>query len=376
VAGGGEVKSGDEVFMARRSDGTVAALKLRCLPKRADHVGKGIKTPGTCDGLETGDLDIWRSAEEPISAPRHEQLNELANIRLGALCGLSDLLVPAWVERTSGLLPYPLATGKGKGELEDLRDSEGRLWLRRPSEDGEGDVGHARFNQSALWTEIAPGSSISSVAMSSRLQAGAGEAMIARVRPEAIRAAAVFDLLAGHYDRHVDNVYVGEDGGLKLIDNENSFARTRKGNPMSLNSVFIPGTEYFRAFLSRPALVGLDVRCHGPIGTSFPEGVSRCLVQLSDAPVKAVRLGLGVYQLRQAQDLKRRAKLLMTAGFEGALETLMDSPRREYFREEDIATRQGKPLHWRLAFVSTTYRPAPEPQCPAPKLQARGEGRG
>jgi hypothetical protein len=35
--------------------------------------------------------------------------------------------------------------------------------------------------------------------------------------------AAIFDLLTSQCDRHAQNIFIAEDGGIKLIDNERAF---------------------------------------------------------------------------------------------------------------------------------------------------------
>jgi hypothetical protein len=99
---------------------------------------------------------------------------------------------------------------------------------------------------------------------------------------EAVRDAAIYDLLFMQGDRHAENVFLDDDGNMKLIDSRDAALGEES------NSCFLPGSFYFeRARVgvehisnkARPQVTHhwpqllLDYRCHvpgGAIGTNYP----------------------------------------------------------------------------------------------------------
>ena len=104
---------------------------------------------------------------------------------------------------------------------------------------------------------------------------------------EAVRDAAIFDLLFQQGDRHAENVFLDDDGSMKLIDSRDAALGDES------NSCFLPGSFYFeRARVgvehignkARPLVTHhwpqllLDYRCHvpgGAIGTNYPPKARR-----------------------------------------------------------------------------------------------------
>ena len=108
---------------------------------------------------------------------------------------------------------------------------------------------------------------------------------MAAVPHEAVRDAAIFDLLFQQGDRHAENVFLDDDGSMKLIDSRDAALVEES------NSCFLPGSFYYeRARVgvehignkARPPVTHhwpqllLDYRCHvpgGAIGTNYPPKV-------------------------------------------------------------------------------------------------------
>lgn len=107
-------------------------------------------------------------------------------------------------------------------------------------------------------------------------------ARLAAVGHEAVRDAALYDLLFYQGDRHAENIFIDERGAMKLIDSRDAALGD------ACNSAFMPGSFYYErsrvgvehiANNARPQVTHhwpqllLDYRCHvpgGAIGTSYP----------------------------------------------------------------------------------------------------------
>ena len=54
--------------------------------------------------------------------------------------------------------------------------------------------------------------------------------------------AAIFDLLTSQCDRHAQNLFIAEDGGIKLIDNERAFY---ENHWCAIDSILLPTTKKY-----------------------------------------------------------------------------------------------------------------------------------
>eukprot|EP00201_Polytomella_parva_P002320 CAMPEP_0175082430 /NCGR_PEP_ID=MMETSP0052_2-20121109/26750_1 /TAXON_ID=51329 ORGANISM="Polytomella parva, Strain SAG 63-3" /NCGR_SAMPLE_ID=MMETSP0052_2 /ASSEMBLY_ACC=CAM_ASM_000194 /LENGTH=466 /DNA_ID=CAMNT_0016353623 /DNA_START=367 /DNA_END=1770 /DNA_ORIENTATION=+ len=95
-----------------------------------------------------------------------------------------------------------------------------------------------------LWMTRAKGLSVHQMIYNARFMRTNGMIdIIRKINRTSIVHAAMFDALTGQGDRHPENVFVGDDGGLSLIDNQNSLGRSQ--THFSTNSVFLPGNQIF-----------------------------------------------------------------------------------------------------------------------------------
>jgi hypothetical protein len=166
-----------------------------------------------------------------------------------------------------------------------------------------------------------------------------------RVPSDRWLAAALFDLLFLQRDRHNENVFLSESGGMKLID-------TRDGALSDvLDSVFFPRTYYYRrnafgfdhmrncsmvATHQHQSILRMDYRCHAPggvLGSAWPPAFQHCLQRFAGASAEALSREFfgeewarrehapeAVPELRRAAArLRAQAELLLRHGFEGAL---------------------------------------------------------
>jgi hypothetical protein len=115
-----------------------------------------------------------------------------------------------------------------------------------------------------------------------------------RVNSTQVVLAAIWDLLTMQCDRHGQNVFVDEQGGLTLIDLDQAFGDGWR--VCGVDSLFLPTTQkyminllgywYVMKWSARPPRstvspqVSLDYRCHaegGAIGRNYPPRVKQCL---------------------------------------------------------------------------------------------------
>ncbi|GIL86976.1 hypothetical protein Vretifemale_15166 [Volvox reticuliferus] len=122
-----------------------------------------------------------------------------------------------------------------------------------------------------------------------------------RLNKTRVVRAAIFDLLTSQCDRHAQNLFLQEDGNLKLIDNESCLQHMWRH--CGFDSVFVPTTQkqeivrlanhyvnklptstgqpQIPRFDADPQLL-LDYRCYLPegqeqIGTQYPPQIDKCL---------------------------------------------------------------------------------------------------
>ena len=174
--------------------------------------------------------------------------------------------------------------------------------------------------------------------LTNKLQPEALLALMARVPHDAVRDAALFDLLFLQGDRHSENVFIDADGALKLIDTRDAALDD------ALNSIFFPSTFIFQRnrvgevhLRDRSTAVVthhwpqclLDFRCHVPrgvISTSFPPKLRACLTEwtaMSPAAFQAAKFPVTFEErapvMRAAERLHAQARGLLQHGFEGLL---------------------------------------------------------
>ena len=231
-----------------------------------------------------------------------------------------------------------LAQECGLGEV-DAALWEAPLRAYTPGEGGEKlDLPHVVFE------ETAAGISVERLIIHYTPQVAAE--VIARIPHERWLQAALFDLLFLQRDRHNENIFVTDSGGMRLID-------TRDGVLADvLDSVFFPRTYYYtrnrfgfdhlRACSGTPthqhqSILGMDYRCHAPeggLGEALPPAFAACVRRF--AGMSAEELARAYFREEEAREghapeavkhmrkaaarLREQARLLAEYGLEGALE--------------------------------------------------------
>ena len=141
--------------------------------------------------------------------------------------------------------------------------------------------------QRAVLSEFAEGASLEMLTL--KLSSAQLLAVLDTVRHEAVRDAAIFDLLFTQGDRHSENLFVDGGGYFKLIDSRDgaiedgldsiffagswSHERNRVGNMHMYNRSVMPVSHHWPQ-------TTLDYRCHvpgGALGHNYPPRVAHCL---------------------------------------------------------------------------------------------------
>lgn len=141
--------------------------------------------------------------------------------------------------------------------------------------------------QRAVLSEFAEGASLEMLTL--KLSSAQLLAVLDTVRHEAVRDAAIFDLLFTQGDRHSENLFVDGGGYFKLIDSRDgaigdgldsiffagswSHERSRVGNMHMYNRSVMPVSHHWPQ-------TTLDYRCHvpgGALGHNYPPRVAHCL---------------------------------------------------------------------------------------------------
>lgn len=97
-----------------------------------------------------------------------------------------------------------------------------------------------------LWMERAHGVSMHQIAYKSKfsyLKDTLLGLMHDRLNRTRIVRAAIYELLSSQCDRHAENVFMGSDGNLQLIDNLNAMQFSWRN--CAIDSIFLPGTQKF-----------------------------------------------------------------------------------------------------------------------------------
>jgi len=162
--------------------------------------------------------------------------------------------------------------------------------------------------------------------------------LLLKIKSEQVVLCAMFDLMFSQSDRHGQNVFLDETGGLQLIDNEDAHG--------AINSMFLPGTQKFEIYrkgynavccantpegcpgrvLPAGPDVFFDYRCHAPggkVGFNYPPGMLRLVEKLDGMSAEAIQKEYGMTVRAHAETLKTRAGDLRKLGFEGALDAAL-----------------------------------------------------
>ncbi|GIL86967.1 hypothetical protein Vretifemale_15166 [Volvox reticuliferus] len=163
-----------------------------------------------------------------------------------------------------------------------------------------------------------------------------------RLNKTRVVRAAIFDLLTSQCDRHAQNLFLQEDGNLKLIDNESCLQHMWRN--CGFDSVLVPTTQkqeivrLANHYVSKlPTLTGqpqiprfdadpqllLDYRCYLPegqeqMGTQYPPQIDKCLRHIASMTPKEVAKVYGFPDVRVAGNLHTRATDMITRGYEWA----------------------------------------------------------
>jgi hypothetical protein len=230
--------TGASLFLATDADGTESVLKLH-----------GVATPMVTAGKMAQLLRLYRGKKYLPD----ELLLARALAPMAAECGLEHINIKEWVSPVRAVIPV---TGEKIDEPQ------------------------------AVLAEYARGVSLEMLTL--KLSSADLLDALAAVPHAALRDAALFDLLFLQGDRHAENVFLGDDGYLKLIDTRDSALEAE------LDSVFFASTITFeRNRVGNEALYNrskpgvshhwpqntLDYRCHvpgGAIGSNLPPKVRAC----------------------------------------------------------------------------------------------------
>jgi len=222
-------------------------------------------------------------------------------------CGLDDIVPKVWVEEVNGVIP---------GVGYHIR------WL-------------------ALWMEQAEGISLENLVRLGDPMMHPNEfleIMHDRLNKTRIVHAAMFDLLTSQCDRHAQNIFIAEDGGIMLIDNERAFYENKW---CAIDSILLPTTKKFtinvmenswvhkfkdwgdkepKCWANVPLL--LDYRCYvdgGELGTNYPPKLNRCLRKIRSLGVEDLQLEYGLPDMTATLALRNRSVDMLEHGFEHAL---------------------------------------------------------
>mmetsp|Transcript_5477 Transcript_5477/g.12120 ORF Transcript_5477/g.12120 Transcript_5477/m.12120 type:complete len:525 (+) Transcript_5477:133-1707(+) len=224
-------------------------------------------------------------------------------------CGFEDLIPKIWVDQISAVVP---------------------------------DLGyHIRWH--GLWMEYADG-----VSLENFLHKGEPsrfpppvilDLMHNKLNKTQVVRAAIFDLLTSQCDRHAQNIFINEQGQIRLIDNEAALQNSWKS--CGFDSILVPTTQkqeivrlsnefvlklitpdQARKGHADPQLL-LDYRCYLPdgkeeIGTDYPPTIKQCLQKIAGMSAKQVQKHYGFTEELPAHNLKTRATDMITKGFEWA----------------------------------------------------------
>ncbi|KAG2485806.1 hypothetical protein HYH03_015517 [Edaphochlamys debaryana] len=269
----------------------MAVVKMPCLPL-PKH--RGARMPGPCGP----------------SAIVYVMQHLMALDKLSRECGFTDIIPRIWLAPVRGVVPgvgYPIDWWGLWMEYVEGISMENFLFRGRPRPIGRD-------------TQI--------------------EIMNNKLNRTRVIHAAIFDLLTSQCDRHAQNIFIQEDGNIRLIDHDASL------NHMSVtcgfDSVFVPTTAKYEVVrtanhwvLKLPgaetaprlpavdAQVLFDYRCYLPegrdaMGTSYPPQAEACMRRIASMTPDQVKEYYGFTQTRVAFYLRTRAVDMLTKGYEWA----------------------------------------------------------
>ncbi|GMH46039.1 hypothetical protein BSKO_14003 [Bryopsis sp. KO-2023] len=230
---------------------------------------------------------------------------EISMMRIAEECGLDTVLPKVWVGPVKAVMPetgYPI-------------------------------------DMDALWQTRAPGVSLYNIAHWSTKPEVILDALKNRVNSTQVMMAAIFDLLTSQCDRNSNNLFLDENGGITLIDNNQALGHGHMCDlGRQLSTIFLPSSaeHTFRAVGKRYAKynkkgfetstpaphVMMDYRCHvpgGKIGKNFPPKVKQCLTKFKNMDVEGLLYAFGLIDSKSANFLKTRASAMLHHGFEWTL---------------------------------------------------------
>eukprot|EP00798_Chlamydomonas_sp_ICE-L_P012582 gene12582-15806_t len=161
------------------------------------------------------------------------------------------------------------------------------------------------------------------------------EMMMNKLNGTQVVLAAIFDLLTSQCDRHPQNIFISEQGQVKLVDNE--VALQSRWGSCGFDSILIPGTQKNEIVLklvtpanvkkgvASPELL-MDYRCYLPegsqsqLGIQYPPRVAQCLKNIAAMSADKVQEHYGFMDLKPARNLLTRAQDMINPerGFEWA----------------------------------------------------------
>ena len=271
------------VLRAETEDGSPAPfLKFVCIPGFPRH----------STHCEAG--QPWPPEEKLVT-------NTLSLQRLSDFCGLESVSTRSWVARAKGVAPAGLPLDP---------------WNDHPDP--------VPVDQIGIFSSPAEGAALSALCSSK-----GGPEMLRAAKSHLVVEAALFDFVFCAGDRHTQNVYVDEDGSIRLIDNDNLLGQQvldkKSGRHCAVSSLFIPGNmESWRLRRSKYCgnqLGTLDYRCHaGPSGeVKLKPQLETCLRHFADADPEALQKEFGILEIAFARTLRRRSADLLEFGFSEAI---------------------------------------------------------
>ncbi|KAL6755005.1 hypothetical protein V8C86DRAFT_2686314 [Haematococcus lacustris] len=228
--------------------------------------------------------------------------------RISQDCGLDDILPNVWVDRIEAVVP-------GIGF-------------------------HIRWY--GLWMELIPGISLENFLHKGDPKRLPPEQVLDimhhKLNKSQVVRAAIFDLLTSQCDRHAQNIFIDEEGRLRLIDNEACLQNSWKN--CGFDSVLVPTTQkqeivrMSNQFIAKlvpahkaphgnadPQLL-LDYRCYlegnDTMGTNYPPQVDRCLRKISTMTVAEVEQHYQLPSTLTAHNCTPEPPDMLTNGFEWA----------------------------------------------------------
>lgn len=329
-------ETGASAATVLRAGGVFSETELETAGLSAEQARRAASALGNADANDTarggnaaGGSEVSEVSEVPASPfvkfvcipglPRHDTVCEpgvptraearlVANAeslqRLSDFCGLESISTRSWVARVVGTAPAGLPLNP---------------WSNHPDA--------VPVNQTGIFSSPARGIALS--ALCSRPDEG--PEVLRSVPSHQVAQAAMFDFLFCAGDRHTQNVYVGDDASITLIDNDNLLGEqvyrteSRFKRTCAISSLFLPGTmESWR--LRRSKYCGnqlglLDYRCHvGPRGeVALPPRLRKCLKTFAENDAATTRSAFGLLEPVYAETLKRRASDLLSVGLPEAL---------------------------------------------------------